>query len=76
MDKLLDPKNDFAFKKIFGKIPFDYRRLMKTISQIHLDLKQYLVHLELADDDFLNNFLKLVQRTETNVEFVALRPEG
>ncbi|GEM_PF-4572024 len=48
---------EIAFKKIFGKIDYDYRRLMKSVSQIHLDLKQYLVNIELGDDDFLSDFL-------------------
>lgn len=48
---------DIAFKKIFGQLPYDYRKLMKGVSQVHVDLKQYLVHQELAEDESLNNFL-------------------
>ena len=48
---------EIAFKRIFGKIPYDYRRLMKGVSQVHLDLKQYLIKVELAEDDFLNGYL-------------------
>jgi len=46
-----------AFKKIFKKTAYDYRRLMKAVSQIHLDLKDYLVQIELKNDDFLSDFL-------------------
>ena len=48
---------EVAFKKVFGKIPYDYRRLMKSVSQIHLYLKQYLVNVELAEDNFLSDYL-------------------
>lgn len=48
---------EVAFEKIFGKIPYDYRRLMKSVSKIHLDLKQYLVNIELAENEFLSDYL-------------------
>ena len=48
---------EIAFKKIFGKVAYDYRRLMKAVSQVHLDLKRYLVTIELTEDDFLSDFL-------------------
>lgn len=48
---------NIAFTKIFGKTPYDYRKLMKGVSQVHLDLKQYLVQQELTEDDFLSDSL-------------------
>lgn len=49
---------DVAFKKIFGKaVAYDYRKLMKGVSQVHVDLKQYLVNKMVAEDESLNNFL-------------------
>ncbi len=49
---------DVAFQKIFGKaVPYDYRKLMKGVSQVHVDLKQYLVNKMVAEDDFLSDYL-------------------
>lgn len=56
-----------AFKKIFGKISYDYRRLMKGVSQVHLDLKQYLVTIELSADDFLSDYLLARVYTKYNL---------
>ena len=46
-------QQEVAFQKIFGKKPFDYRRLMKAVSQAHLELKQFLIQQELKVDGFL-----------------------
>lgn len=57
-----------AFNKIFGKkLSFNYRRLMKAVSQVHLELKQYLIEQELAKDDFLPDFLLAKVYTKYNL---------
>lgn len=57
----------FAYKKIFGDTPYDYRRLMKSVSKVHLKLKQYLIHLTLDEDDFLNDYLLAKVYTKYNL---------
>lgn len=46
-----------VYKKIFPNQTFNYRRLMKAVSQTYVALKKFLVMELLAEDDFLSDYL-------------------
>jgi hypothetical protein len=50
-------EHELVFRKIFPKLPYNYWRLMKIISHLHLELKSFLVHNLFEEDDFLQDYL-------------------
>ena len=60
-------QQEYAFRKIFKTKDYKYRRLMKTVSQVHIDLKQYLIQQTLEKDTFLKDYLLAKIYTKYNL---------